>query len=878
MRRHIIPITLFLITALYIPLLAQTPAVQGKVSNALTGETLPGVHVRILHGTEHSFVAGAYTDTEGDFQITTLEDGRYTCVISCIGFETDTRNIDVNGNTPLKLNVTLNEEVLDMQQVVVTASRRKEKVLDAPASVAVLTTREMEQRNALTVMDHVQGVQGVDVAEKGVMQREYVARGLNNVFNGTMRTLVDNRLTNLPSLRANISYLQSIDDADIDRIEVVLGPGSALYGPNVTNGVTNIITKSPFASRGTDVSIMGGSQSLASFSGRHAGTVGGRFGYKVSAGYLSAEDWQFTDPVEPYPEDRSTERYSVDARMDYLAGDHSTITVNAGRSSIMRGLDLTDNGAVLAKDFSFSHVQSRFTSGDFFGQVYINMNDAGSTYLLRADQPIVDNSKKIVAELQNGSRIADWQRFTYGADMYLTRPETDGTIMGRNENNDDVNEFGAYLQSDTRLIEGSLSLLLAGRVDYHSALENPVFSPRAGLRYTPAENHSIRATYNQAYLTPAISDLFLDLLVAEDIFDTNFDPMMYNLRNVGVPESGYSFQRQNGDLVFYSASNPGMGLPVGQAGAYWELSREAVLAEVELPPDLIEAIRSIPNPDPTQVGGALAMLNLETQGFDPVAASSIRDIDRLTPTDHQSWELGYKGMVNERIQLGVDLYYSEYENFITPARVATPNVFLNGEQTAAYLYQYLSQGIPPDQAQQIAAQLAEGMAQVPLGTVTPEQAYDRTELLMIPVNYGNINYWGTDVTVKAELSRTFSIGGTYSYISQVYFDDVDGQGPLSLNVPQHKASLSLLYTEPSTGIQGTARYRFVNGHRVKSGVYEGYINSYGLIDLGVRIPVPLPLHPHFVLGVRNALDHKHVQYVGGGEIGRLLTAKMQIRF
>ncbi len=874
MRQRTIFLTLLLCAVLLPPLHAQNAAVTGQITNAISGSTLPGVHIRLMNQTDNSFITGAFSDGDGRFSIVDVPAGTYTLVSSFLGCKTDTRSITVTGKGGTEVNIALNEEMLDMGEVVVTASRRKEKVLDAPASVAIVSSQDIEARNATTTMEHLEGVQGVDIAQKGIMQHEYVARGLNNVFNGTMRTLVDNRLTNLPSLRANISYLQSVSDADIDRVEVVLGPGSALYGPNVTNGVVNIITKSPFASRGTDISLMGGNQSLMAFSGRHAGTLGSDFGYRVSAGYTKAEDWQFTDSREPYPEDRTTERYSLDARLDYNVGKNSTMTVNAGHSNAVRGLDLTDNGAVLAQDFSFSHVQGRFASQDFFAQVYMNMNDAGNTYLLRANQPIVDNSKKIVAEIQHGNTLTDWQRFTYGVDMYLTRPETNGTIMGRNEDKDNVNEFGAYVQSDTRLIGDDLSLLLAGRIDYHSALEDPVFSPRAGLRFTPAENHSMRVTYNQAFLTPAISDLFLDMLITDDVFGFAADPLMYGLRNAGVPETGYTFTRQGGDLMFYSKLNPG-GLPVGMASAYWDGVVEIV--GPQLPEPLRQLLEMLPAPDASQVGGALAQLNLETEGFDPVDAASVQDIARLKPTSLQSWEIGYKSMLTDRLQVGVDVYQSQYENFITPARVATPNVFLNGEQTYAYLYAMAEPLIGDPDAQQFAAAVAEGMASVPLGTVTPDQAQDRTEILMVPINYGDIDYWGTDISFRAGILRNLEVGGTYSYINKVYYDDVDGKGPLSLNVPQHKASLSLQYTEPSTGIQGSAQYRFINGFRMKSGVYEGTISPYGLVDLGVRIPIPVPTSPNLQLSVRNLFDHNHVEYVGGGMIGRLMTARLQVR-
>jgi outer membrane receptor for ferrienterochelin and colicins len=880
MKQQSIMLAVLLLAGLFTPLHAQNGVVSGSVSDGVTGAPLPGVHLRLYTADDNTFTSGAYSGADGSFRIVALPDGDYVLITSFLGSRTDTRQVSVRSGQPVTLLIALEEEVLNMGEVVVSASRRKEKMLDAPASVAVISSRDIETRNSTSPIDHVEGVQGVDVAQKGIMQREYIARGLNNVFNGSMRTLVDNRITNLPSLRANISYLQSFSDADIDRIEVVLGPGSALYGPNVTNGVMNIITKSPFASRGTELSLMGGNQSLLSASGRHAGTLGANLGYRISAGYMSAEDWEYTDTREPYPDDRVSERYSLDARIDYLVGRNSSITLNAGHSNAERGLDLTDNGAAKAQNFSYSHVHSRFVSGDLFAQVYLNMNDAGDTYLLRGNQKIVDNSKKIVAEVQHAGNAADWLRFTYGVDMFLTRPETDGTIMGRNEDKDNVNEFGFYVQSDTRLAGDMLGLLLAGRLDYHSMLEDAVFSPRAGLRFSPTQDHSFRLTYNQAFLTPAISELFLDLAITDDVFDIGLPPLMYGLRNVGVPETGYSFEHVNGDLVFHSkfSPDPSLGMGVGQASAYWDAVVQAVSMSPDMPEDVRQLLQMLPAPNPSQVGGALALLNIETEAFDLIDASRVQGISRLKPTMLRSWEVGYKGMLDDKLQAGIDVYHSAYENFITPARVATPNVFLDGEQTAAYLYAQAAPLIGDAAAQQFAAMVAEGMAQVPLGTVTPEQAYDRTEMLMIPINYGKIDYWGADVHFRAAVLRTLQLSGTYSFINTVYFDDVDGKGPLSLNVPQHKASLSLQYTEPSSGIQASARYRFIDGHRVKSGVYEGMINPYGLVDLGLRIPVPLPLRPDFIVSVRNVLDHKHVEFVGAAELGRLFSGRLQLRF
>ncbi|MFM7156386.1 MAG: TonB-dependent receptor, partial [Bacteroidota bacterium] len=137
---------------------------------------------------------------------------------------------------------------------------------------------------------------------------------------------------------------------DIERIELVRGPASALYGPNAAQGVLNIITRSPFSSQGTTVFLAGGLQNLMNAGIRHAGTLSDDLGYKLSAQYFSANDWAFEDPVEVAARtaalkpgvDADTlkignrknthERYNVDAGLYYNLGENSMLQINTGVS------------------------------------------------------------------------------------------------------------------------------------------------------------------------------------------------------------------------------------------------------------------------------------------------------------------------------------------------------------------------------------------------------------------------------------------------------------------------------------------------------------------------------------------------------------------
>ena len=132
------------------------------------------------------------------------------------------------------------------------------RLLDAPASLSVVSTEQIQDEPALTTMDHVEGQAGVDVMRSGLQGGYVVVRGFNNVFSGSLLTLTDNRIARVPSLRANIQHLNPSTNLDVERVEIVRGPASALYGPNAANGVMHVITRSPIDDPGSAVALGGG--------------------------------------------------------------------------------------------------------------------------------------------------------------------------------------------------------------------------------------------------------------------------------------------------------------------------------------------------------------------------------------------------------------------------------------------------------------------------------------------------------------------------------------------------------------------------------------------------------------------------------------------
>ena len=641
---------------------------------------------------------------------------------------------------------------IELEKVSVTASRRPEKVIEAPASIAVLDGDQLRAQVAVNPAERLRHLPAVDVASSGIVQANAVVRGFNNVFSGTLLTLVDNRYARVPSLRLNAySFIPTTDD-DIERIEVVLGPGSALYGPNSANGVLHMLTRSPFDSVGTDISVGGGERGILTGSVRHAGAVNEQIGYKLSAQYYQGDDWELDfeegdvsqqvfneqkarqklvdEGNSPY----EVSKLSADARVDYRLSDEATAILSGGFTQASQ-IELTGVGASVADGWTYSYVQGRLSAGDLFAQAFINMSDAGDSFLLSDGEPVIDKSQVMVAQIQHGTDIGDRERLTYGIDALLTRPDTEGTINGVNEEDDTINEIGLYLQSETDLTD-QLKLVAAARVDDHSRLPDLIFSPRAALVFSPTSTDNLRLTYNRAYSTPSTNNLFLDIRVAPDAFGIGgafqdalgFSPAI-DIRGSGVPESGFTFKRSdNGRPMFRSPFAPAaqaVGLQLTPesyielddpvfTNVMWGAGRGAVMASVVplfqtvvkqtlsaqgLPDDIVDAqvgllTQAFDSAIPSQVTGVknnLMALDPVTQGFNPVG--DVLDVDPLEPTITQTAELGYKGALFNQLVVSADVYHTNITNFVGPITVETPNVFLDGETLAASVGQQIGEAL-----------------------------------------------------------------------------------------------------------------------------------------------------------------------------------------
>ena len=211
------------------------------VTDAQTGNKLNNVSITVKP--EGGDAAKGVSDTNGTLGFADLAAGVYTITVFSQGYAIKVlENVEFSADETKSVEILLSSEVIELDKISITASRRKEKVLEAPASVALLDDSEIKDRVALSVTEHLKSLRAVDVVTSGIGTSYVVVRGFNNVFSGNLLSLVDNRIASVPSLRVNAYSLIPTISEDIEQIEVVSGPGAALYGPNSANGVIHILT------------------------------------------------------------------------------------------------------------------------------------------------------------------------------------------------------------------------------------------------------------------------------------------------------------------------------------------------------------------------------------------------------------------------------------------------------------------------------------------------------------------------------------------------------------------------------------------------------------------------------------------------------------
>jgi len=294
MNAHSI-LKIILVIILFTTGFAGSSTIKGEITDTRSGEPLIGANI-MLSGT----MLGSATDENGFYLISDVPIGSFTIMAMFIGYETIEKDIQVAADQEYIVNLALKASAIKLQETKVTAEKRKEKITNAPASMEIITSRDIKGKNTTNMGAYLKGLKGVDFTSSGINNYSISVRGFNSSFNTRLLTLSDGRVANIPALRViNYSTIpQSMDD--VDKIEVVLGPATALYGANAHSGVVNIISKPPSQSEGFTMSLSGSNdeRQFRKINGRFAKKLTNSLSIKMSGLYLHAYDWPFISEEE----------------------------------------------------------------------------------------------------------------------------------------------------------------------------------------------------------------------------------------------------------------------------------------------------------------------------------------------------------------------------------------------------------------------------------------------------------------------------------------------------------------------------------------------------------------------------------------------------
>ncbi len=551
--------TLALLLILAAPVAAQTASVSGTVTDQ-SGGAVPGATVTL---TGPGGTASTTSGARGEYSFANLANGTYRIAVTLSGFAPNTRDVVVGGaNVEVPVISLALGNLTDT--IVVSATKSDAALIDAPATMSVVTSEVLASTAAQNYGDLLRSLPGVNVIQLSARDINVTNRQGTSTLTNSQLVLLDDRSIYLDFFGIVLWDFLPANLSDIRQIEVIRGPASAVWGANALTGVVNVITKSPRQAPGTTVSLSGGffDRDAGSTAGEGVGTLFGAnatvarapntiWSYRVSAGYFNSDPLPrptgsiplIQDPRDPtatvggaaYPtdgpgalgtafENEGTSQPKFDARVDQeIKGGRITYQGGvAGTSGIIH----TGIGPFnIEPGSTMGYAKVNYRKEALKVNFFTNLTDAEAPNLLLPDpltgQPLQLNfsTQTYDVEIGDAFRAGTRQVFTVGGNV--RRNNFDITIAPAAENR---TELGAYVQDE--IFFDKVRLTVGGRVDKFGNLDDPVFSPRLAAVFRPLNDHSIRVSFNRAFRSPSVINNYLDIAIVNPV----------DLRAIGIAQ------------------------------------------------------------------------------------------------------------------------------------------------------------------------------------------------------------------------------------------------------------------------------------------------------------------------------------------------------
>ena len=427
------------------------------------------------------------------------------------------------------------EPVRIEENVVVSATKVEQQLVNAPATVSVIGPRTLDVAPSNSYADLLRSVPGVNITQVSARDINITPRGSTSTLSTNQLAVLDGRSLYQDFFGFVMWDFMPVNLQELKRIEVIRGPASAIWGANAVSGVINVITKTPREMLGTSVAVGFGTfdrntdtsdedaGTLWYVNGTHASAINDKAAFKLSAGYYTQDP--FARPTGTIPnggttqfpayENQGTSQPKVDGRLDYSLENGAYMTFSGGYAGT-EGIMHSGIGPFDIESGTWTaYSKANYTKNAFRLQGFFNTLDGDAAQLLTrgpGGAPIVFLFKTKTFDLEAGNVTTIGRNvLTYGGNIRHNDFE-----MSIAPDAEARTEGGAYLQ-DEIFVSEQLRLVVGGRVDKFTSIDGVVFSPRAAVLVKPVPDHSFRLSYNRAFRAPSAVNNHIDLTISEPL-------------------------------------------------------------------------------------------------------------------------------------------------------------------------------------------------------------------------------------------------------------------------------------------------------------------------------------------------------------------------
>lgn len=389
---------------------------------------------------------------------------------------------DFNDFAELDLEAMLNTEI-------VSAAKRTQKLSESPNAIFVITEEDIRRSGAVDLPDLFRMVPGLDVVNAYGSCYGVSARGFNERFAQRMLILIDGRSVYTSFFGGVFWEDEQVFLEDIERIEIIRGPGATLWGANSVNGVINIITKDTAKNQTIMLTGKAGSKTFRENVTQFSGPLAGKFSLNLTGGYREDEGARGTNDFRRVPK--------ATGKAQYALSENSTLSFLAGVNESEIGLELSKYTPRTDANVrsNYQMLQWKYTLSD---TSEVNLRTYRDYYEVNShDRSVAIEEEKYHLELEQTFALGTRNNLVWGTNYRTT--EADSSFLHPSRDHDDI--VGLFLQDELTILD---SLKLTTGIKYErNSFTGGDWAPRACVIYSPFANHHFRFSVSKAYRTPS---------------------------------------------------------------------------------------------------------------------------------------------------------------------------------------------------------------------------------------------------------------------------------------------------------------------------------------------------------------------------------------